>query len=506
MQKTGLKTFTYSFSVSLFAIFVANGVYLHNHTPTTNNIKIPNKNIALFLKSEPANPSKLAAPTKKIALSVLPEIEKEDFDEPQIIMADDFDLPNTPLVVLNDVLSHPEVPARSQPVISTITEPIEPDEPTENIPETQPIKIAEAPIKNFAEDLFIPLQSQDFSEFEGIQTATSREDVAQKNQILAEAEPLLPIEKGQMEISAKATKVHIGTSNDLNQVALVDKTVPIESMETSPQEASDTPPPPQEWQSMAEKQPDASPWVVAKAEGAIKNQKLDEEEFFNKELEVQPPSSKTDSTSSTTAKNLLIPIPEEILKTENLVPKLSISPSTAQISKDEVVKEKPVEEKKSADKLLSSLNSLFKSEPKVKKAPALSPKSVLSSVRSKLKKKETLSGKIMPTEMRLSFQPNRAEISGQTLRWIQAFATKVAENNSMSIEIRIDGTSAMELQQKRLNLLHNILANRGVAYSKINTVFTQREPNSFILRTRTFNNKGAKQILNKTPAQRYLQW
>ena len=113
----------------------------------------------------------------------------------------------------------------------------------------------------------------------------------------------------------------------------------------------------------------------------------------------------------------------------------------------------------------------------------------------------------MPTEMRLSFQPNRAEISGQTLRWIQAFAARAAEDNTMTIEIRIDGTSGMELQQKRLNLLHNILTNKGVEYSKINTVFTSREPNSFIIRTvtRNFDRRG----LNKNNTQtagRYLQW
>ncbi|MFR1032620.1 MAG: hypothetical protein ACLSFR_00175 [Alphaproteobacteria bacterium] len=115
----------------------------------------------------------------------------------------------------------------------------------------------------------------------------------------------------------------------------------------------------------------------------------------------------------------------------------------------------------------------------------------------------------MPTEMRLSFQPNRAEISGQTLRWIQAFAGKAADDPAMSIEIRIDGTSGMELQQKRLNLLHNILTNKGVEYSKINTVFTNREPNSFIIRTITRNNintETTKGRMNKPRESYYLQW
>ena len=91
--------------------------------------------------------------------------------------------------------------------------------------------------------------------------------------------------------------------------------------------------------------------------------------------------------------------------------------------------------------------------------------------------------KILPTEIRLSFQTNRAEISGKTLNWIQAFAKKTMENDYTILEIRIDGTSSYNLQQKRLNLLYNILTNLGLDYEKVNTVFTNREPNSFVLRT-----------------------
>ena len=112
----------------------------------------------------------------------------------------------------------------------------------------------------------------------------------------------------------------------------------------------------------------------------------------------------------------------------------------------------------------------------------------------------------MPAEIRLAFQPNRAEISGQTLRWIQAFATKTAQTSGMMLEIRIDGTSSTKLQQNRLNLLYNILTNKGVDYSMINTVFTSRDPNSFILRTIASktdnNNKG----VNNQKADRYIQW
>ena len=89
--------------------------------------------------------------------------------------------------------------------------------------------------------------------------------------------------------------------------------------------------------------------------------------------------------------------------------------------------------------------------------------------------------------MRLSFQPGRAEISGTTLRWIEAFANKVNDDPAVILEVRIDRTSSFDLQQKRLNLLYNILINKGVDYEKINTVFTTREPNSFIIRTLRIN-------------------
>ena len=90
--------------------------------------------------------------------------------------------------------------------------------------------------------------------------------------------------------------------------------------------------------------------------------------------------------------------------------------------------------------------------------------------------------KILPSEIRLSFQPDRAEISGKTLDWLKAFAQKAIENDDVALEIRIDGSSSYALQQKRLNLLYNILTNLGLGYAKVHTVFTAREPNSFILR------------------------
>ena len=95
------------------------------------------------------------------------------------------------------------------------------------------------------------------------------------------------------------------------------------------------------------------------------------------------------------------------------------------------------------------------------------------------------------------------------MRWIQAFATKAAEAPNIWLEIRIDGTNSTALQQRRLNLLYNILTNKGVDYSKINTVFTTREPNSFILRTLTSdtdNSGGSTGKINFADGGKYIQW
>ncbi len=173
----------------------------------------------------------------------------------------------------------------------------------------------------------------------------------------------------------------------------------------------------------------------------------------------------------------------------------------------------PTSENKS---LLKSITSIFSTGSSVKdekttqdenKTSESSEESFFNTISGRIKKQDS-SSKILPTEIRLSFQPNRAEISGQTLKWIQAFANKTLEDATIGIEIRIDGTNSYALQQKRLNLLHNILTNKGVEYSKINTVFTTREPNSFIIRTIRINsnfNGSIEKNDNKEPTY-HQQW
>lgn len=557
MQKTGLKTFAYSFSVSLFAIFVANGVCWHEHPSKAPEIKTPSKNITLFLKSDASFPSGASAPIKKIALNVLPEIKSDIspmVSEDEIIMADDFDLPEIPLE-----FSIPSLEAAQNGFDAPLSL-------AENAaPPPQPISQGEEGFQT-PDKIVIPFQvpeSTDIHPSPKASVPTSKKsaqkntsslssaptdiiDVAKKSNSKSSSEdfsaplfaadedanvPLLPLEKEHGNIILNKRAIKIADTQTPNQVALADKSIPIHSMEknlSEPESKTKEAEMPL-WETMADKKKDvSSPWLVAKADGALKNRKIAEEDFYKTSTSslkeaLSPSSIPQDGVkiASETVKNLLIPIPEDILNDENLTPQLSYTPQNSK-SKDS---SQPTELKVSMDtkntssekvlassedvsdqknKLLSSLDAIFSAKDKKKNSTARDS-GILRTLHKKVEKNNM--GKIMPTEMRLSFQPNRAEISGQTLRWIQAFAAKAAENGDMSIEIRIDGTAAMDLQQKRLNLLHNILADKGVEYSKINTVFTQREPNSFIIKTITHNKpKGVNGNLNKAANGHYITW
>jgi hypothetical protein len=229
----------------------------------------------------------------------------------------------------------------------------------------------------------------------------------------------------------------------------------------------------------------------------IKNsEKLKEAE--KKAKEEQKKKDTEDKKAKEAEEPILTPIEDEIDKD------MFAEPS----SKDKALEEttaKPSDAEQSAG-IMDALTSIF-NRPQKQSAPSKAKAmDKLKAKRAKLKRKKSDSSDvtIMPTEIRLSFQPNRAEISGQTLRWVQAFATKVAQTSGMVLEARIDGTSSTQLQQKRLNLLYNILTNKGLDSSSINTVFTSRDPNSFVLRTiKTGDNK---QGVNNQKTNRYIQW
>ncbi len=323
-----------------------------------------------------------------------------------------------------------------------------------------------------------------------------------------------------LEITEKSSGENskIISSPQGNKLAMLNSKAPIHSMEetfakeTTAQQTNDT----SSWQTMAQKRSsNESAWVAAKGKGYIPNDKLKEEKFFKsaqkedlkilkKDINLDKPENEI-KLASEMVDNLLIPIPDDILNDPNLTPQLVSSAQNKDL--EEKVTQQENSTHKSADKSLTSAKaavsskedtetedkSLFKSLTSIfkksnsTKANDNEDEGFFDSVKKSIKKAQTPS-KILPTEIRLAFQPNRAEISGVTLKWLQAFANKINEDRNAGLEIRIDGSSSYELQQKRLNLLNNILASNGVDFNKVNTIFTTREPNSFIIRTVRINN------------------
>lgn len=572
MQKTGLKTFVYSFALSLFAIFSANGIYWHTRPSASQEVKIPSKNIMLFLRGSRSTPSTRPAPVKKIALTVLPELRQPETPpassslqvvyqpETEVIMADndiidfpleiDHDIPDntirktetrTKLVQNFDEVIHNPPPRAAEKIISRHS-----IDKSEKAYQGVPVKSALQDSPALTEKQVAPavLAAENDKTTETLQMATAESP---------EPEAIFPLEK-TIDPLAEKSSAKVLRNAEANRVALAGSNVPIKSMisEKSAQHQEPIANKSKSWEQMPRRDAltgssEDSPWVVAKGAVAPHNAMVAKEKYYQKdEAAIQKALNREplDTTNadlqlaSGTVQNLLIPIPEEILNDENLTPQLVSSDKPDDIKKEieverklkeEVRPEKPLivkKEEKSEPQptepvklqtsqeqkkgnILSSLSSIFSSSSNVKESkPNTDDDDFISNIKKKFKGSRSR-GKIMPTEMRLSFQPNRAEISGQTLRWIQAFAGKAADDPAMSIEIRIDGTRGMELQQKRLNLLHNILTNKGVEYSKINTVFTNREPNSFIIRTITRNNintETTKGRMNKPRESYYLQW
>lgn len=572
MQKTGLKTFVYSFALSLFAIFTANGIYWHTRPSASQEVKIPSKNIMLFLRGNRDTPSTRPAPVKKIALTVLPEPRQQETPpapsslqvvyqpEAEVIMADN-DIIDFPLEIDHNI---PDNAIRETEVRTKLVQNF--DEVIHNPPPRAAEKIIprhsadksekayqEAPVKSAPQEspvLTAELAAPAVLTAEDDKTGDTLRMAAAES---PEPEAIFPLEK-TVDPLAKNAGAKVLRNAEANRVALAGSNVPIKSMtsEKSAQHQEPIANKSKSWEQMPRRDALAdngedSPWVVAKGAVAPHNAMVAKEKYYQKdEAAIQKALNREplDTTNadlqlaSGTVQNLLIPIPEEILNDENLTPQLVSSDKPDDIKKEieverklkeEVRPEKPLivkKEEKSEPQpiepvkhqtpqeqkkgnILSSLSSIFSSSSNVKESKQnTDDDDFISSIKKKFKGSRSR-GKIMPTEMRLSFQPNRAEISGQTLRWIQAFAGKAADDPAMSIEIRIDGTSGMELQQKRLNLLHNILTNKGVEYSKINTVFTNREPNSFIIRTITRNNintETTKGRMSKPRESYYLQW
>ena len=368
---------------------------------------------------------------------------------------------------------------------------------------------------------------------------------------------LIPLERDGARPLLASEKIKVNSGEAEQQVAMLNFDKPINSIvKETHKENAETGEKDNTWQTMAEKNGTAgkaerpkkdmydvtqidvrnetdSPWVAAQGTKFPKNNDIKEKDYYKTGQDAEKVSAIMNGEKSSNdakkeevkvagevVKNLLIPIPEDILNDKDLMPQLVSDPKNKKleerITREELNKQTEVkpetdeipfiteeikhtkEENSSpagddSGGILKSISSIFSS--KEKEEPEVAEKkgkTVVQKQEPENQKNDTpeekntasdAENKILPTEIRLSFQTNRAEISGKTLNWIQAFAKKTMENDYTILEIRIDGTSSYNLQQKRLNLLYNILTNLGLDYEKVNTVFTNRESNSFVLRT-----------------------
>ena len=526
MKKT-VKGFCTSFALSSFAIWVASEVFSSVVPTQQNEIKIPQKNIALFFQKSDFAPHPIV--TKQVATADLAKLKTVTKDENALSKEE--------IAALTTNVSEPIKIASIEDVADI---PIEQDavaksneiiyqEPT--LEKTAPAKIASrSPLPPITQEN--PKAKDEKKENENIIKIADASLDASLNKnpeiilppivssVDEEETDIIPLEKAP--IKSKAENVEVVDSAPQTQVAAVDKQISIDAMSI---EVNDTveEPKQREWQEMSEINDD--PWVVAKANKFAKNSKAVEDyaadEDEAKIEEMLAPTKMEDEGKETqtarVAKNLLIPIPEDILNDENLTPQL-VSPKKNLVKRDDtdsdedvIIEDVPDEETpKNKKGVWEKITSIFSSDDEDNTDVSINSDTITSG-KKKIRKSFSDAGenpsKILPAEMRLSFQPGRAEISGQTLRWVQAFANKAATSPNIILEVRIDKNSSYALQQRRLDLLNTILSRSGIDESKVNTVFTSREPNSFIIRTLRINDGTQRKMKNNIqPKSVYQTW
>lgn len=508
MRKKTLKIFVNSFVVSLFAIWAVNGLFAVPEKRRNAEISIPDKNIALFFQHEaPTVNYSASTPVRSFSLAALAPkpAEREVFIDKNLFVFDD----EEEGIRINSVEDAADIPLEYSAAASVYGQTTGAEAAADSRPaEERPIVVADA--ATVVDDGSAKETGTDETQPDKAGRNAEQPAEPAKPQLLAAALPQqadnepIPLEFG----GGAAEKVEIASKAPDNQIAMADGgKVNIDKIAVE-QTAELQKPAAREWYEMSEKDAAAkedSPWVVAKGTRNPKNNHVLDEDFYKgmSESEINAALNAPEKIAeegkevqvAEMVKNILIPIPEDIMNDKNLTPQL-VSPKKNKKHEDEEIAAEngTAEEGGKSGGLLKSLASMFGGSDENAETAAADDEGAQTEEKPKKRRglfsafsRDKSPAKILPAEMRLSFQPGRAEISGTTLRWIQAFANKVIEDPSVILEIRIDRTSSFELQQKRLNLLHNILTNKGVEYEKINTVFTSREPNSFIIRTLRIN-------------------
>lgn len=564
MKKSGIKSFIFSFILTLSAVVAVDKYVLHAPKTQEEPIKISYKNIALFSEEKNNETLVVASATmtadkiikepttivEEIPVVSIPETQ-ENKAEPDVLFAPEAqsskeiteNVDDESLVAKTDI---PEVEMSFEELMAmnglsadgeaTVIEQTEnvanTDAPASGAPEKKNLMIADT---SFDENinLWLPLeksvaQATVATEADKNQVALSGPDVMMKSIIDADSAKISAPESDETKVDNERQKIVINENSTKQSSPWV---VAKGAKFTKNRKAAELSAPTNvidEKENMAEVAPELHEEIIPLNDEAQKISGI-----LNTKTEKRPQGSV--DVAYKVMQNILIPIPDEILNDDNLTPQLVSTDNDAKEEKSEESEENDEEDASSDDEETSSvkeksnildddepenvekeekqgffkkLGSLFSSKKKDKSSDEnleeydLYPDGTAvktSKKKTSSKKKNGKSSKgvdvmdfdeipaIMPSEIRLSFQPNKAEISGSTLRWLRAFADNAAKNKDVYIEIRIDGSNTFALQQKRLNLLHRILLENGVPPQKIDTVFTSREPNSFVIRNIKLN-------------------
>ena len=531
MPRFGWKCFIGSFLFSLAMVFAAAKVSFwlpenNQDSAETNFDDLQTKDIELFANSEEPNP--IAEKFREINGRSL--VTDPDFAEIQ------------------------DNKAEEKPIVSAAAEPVVlPDEPqTEQADNSSEILFAP---EGDELDEVLPAEKEDSAEL--AQNSATKEISAakEKNPEIADIEneePLKIADAAEAKMfsipimhnfSEPEKEVKVSSEAEGSQVALASNNVRLQNLGTTNRLAMASVETDTSGKITDNEEPYIDPWVVATAgnEHVAKNQMSSKDSIVPTALEVETPkpaeAGKETKVAYKMMKNILIPIPEDIANDENLTPQLSYSEENKKLSErlkqsgelgDTAAKDEEPKEEIKTTPLPKTENSTEQTETPINNASSLTDSiAAWFSSGSKKTEEETAdkaqneakSGSsafskllglgrkdnsgIAPSELKLAFQPNRAEISGQTLEWLKAFSDNAVKNDDVFIEIRIDGTGSYELQQKRLNLLYSILVNNDVDYNKINIIFTDREPNSFIIRNVRY---ASEEDANKARKKAYNPW
>ena len=87
----------------------------------------------------------------------------------------------------------------------------------------------------------------------------------------------------------------------------------------------------------------------------------------------------------------------------------------------------------------------------------------------------------MPHEIRITFYPQDSAFSGQTLKWVRAFAWAAMQDPRLIVEIRASCAEA-DLQDARVKLVKGVLMGAGLSTHQIVINYTNRPVDTMLLR------------------------